>query len=168
MTAEQNTIGTVTALRRVQDCVLPLNEAACAQLLKEYGPMVKAACQRMIGDYSLAEDLAQETFLLLIRRLPSLSPKTILGGWLYVTACNLARTHLRAQTRRKRRENQPEALDHLMNSTEERVWLELDPLLDNAMQTLSERQRELVLIVPALHPPVSGGKVAPNHREPPS
>ena len=107
--------------------------------------MVKAACHRIIGDHSLAEDLAQETFLLLIRRLPSLSPQRILGGWLYVTACNLARTHLRAQMRRKIRETQPEALDHFMNPNEERVWLELEPLLDDAIQTLSGRQRELVL-----------------------
>ena len=34
--------------------------------------MVKAACQRIVGDPSLAEDIAQETFLLLIGRLPSL------------------------------------------------------------------------------------------------
>src|SRR5262245_43417417 len=116
------------ALRRVQDCVLPLSEAACAELLREYGPMVKAACQRILGDLALAEDIAQETFILLIRRLPSLSPHTILGGWLYVTACNLSRTHQRTRTRRAYRENQPEALEHLMNPTEERVWRELEPL----------------------------------------
>ena len=31
--------------------------------------MVKAACQRILGDAALAEDAAQEVFLLLMRKL---------------------------------------------------------------------------------------------------
>ena len=75
-------------------------------------------------------------------RLP---PQTILGGWLYVTACHLARTHQRTHARRWQRENQPEAMENLMNPAQDTLWRELEPLLDNAMLTLSQRQRELVL-----------------------
>src|SRR5712671_7724325 len=105
--------------------------------------MVKAACHRILRDVALAEDTTQEVFLLLVRKLPSLPPPTILGGWLYVTACHLARTHQRSHTRRRHRENQ--AIEQLMNPTEDPVWPELEPLLDDAMLTLSSRQRELVL-----------------------
>ena len=108
--------------------------------------MVKAACQRILGDAALAEDAAQEVFLLLVRKLASLPPQTILGGWLYVTACHLARTHQRGQARRRQRENQPEAQENFMNAAQDTLWRELEPLLDNAMLTLSQRQRELVLI----------------------
>src|SRR5207244_8450782 len=125
--------------------MLPLSEAVCAHLVTLHGPMVKAACHRILGDATLAEDAAQEVFLLLVRKLPSLPPQTILGGWLYVTACHLARTHQRTHARRWRRENQPEAMENLMNAAQDTVWCELEPLLDNAMLTLSERQRELVL-----------------------
>src|SRR5262245_37849637 len=107
--------------------------------------MVKAACQRILRDAALAEDAAQEVFLLLVRRLPSLPPETVLGGWLYVTACHLAKTHQRTQTRRWQRENQPEAVEYLMKPDENALWRELEPLLDDAMLTLSQRQRELVL-----------------------
>jgi RNA polymerase sigma factor (sigma-70 family) len=107
--------------------------------------MVKAACQRILRDPALAEDAAQEVFLLLVRKLPSLSPQTILGGWLYFTACHLARTHQRTHTRRWQRENQPEVMETLMNPAQDTLWRELEPLLDDAMLTLSERQRELVL-----------------------
>jgi RNA polymerase sigma factor (sigma-70 family) len=131
--------------RRAGDCILPLDEAACRHLLVQHGPMVKAACQRILGDPTMAEDIAQEAFLLLVRKLPLLPPRTILGGWLYVTAGNLARTHQRNQARRWRRENQPEVREHLMRPAQDTLWHELEPLLDDAMLTLSQRQRELVL-----------------------
>jgi RNA polymerase sigma factor (sigma-70 family) len=133
------------APQRAGDCVLPLSEAACARIVRQHGPMVKAACHRILGDAALAEDAAQEVFLLLVRKVPSLPPKTILGGWLYVTACQLARTHRRANVRRSHRENQAEAMEPMMNAAPDNLWRELEPLLDDAMLTLSPRQRDLVL-----------------------
>ncbi len=145
MTVENKTEGQFRVPQRAGDCVLPLKEAACSHLVTLYGPMVEAACHRILGDAALAEDAAQEVFLLLVRKLPSLPPKTILSGWLYVTACHLARTHRRTRARRWQRENQLEVTENLMSPTEDNSWLELAPLLDDAMQTLSQRQRELVL-----------------------
>ena len=145
MIVGDNTEVQFDAPQRAGDCVLPLSEAACSRLVTLHGPMVKAACHRILGDAALAEDAAQEVFLLLIRKLPSLPPRTILGGWLYVTACHLARTHQRTHVRRWQRENQPEAMEKLMNPAQDTLWRELEPLLDAAMLTLSERQRELVL-----------------------
>jgi RNA polymerase sigma factor (sigma-70 family) len=107
--------------------------------------MVKAVCHRILGDAALAEDAAQKVFLLMVRKLPSLPPRTILGGWLYVAACHLARTHQRALVRRWQRENQPDAMENLINPAPDTLWCELESLLDNAMLTLSRRQRELVL-----------------------
>lgn len=145
MTVDNKAEGQLPAPQRAGDCVLPLSEAACSHLVTLHGPMVKAACHRILGDAALAEDAAQEVFLLLVRKLPSLPPQTVLGGWLYVTACHLARTHQRAHVRRWQRENQPEAMENLMNPAQDNLWRELEPLLDDAMLTLSERQRELVL-----------------------
>src|SRR5258705_2155722 len=142
---DNKTEGESRAPQRVGDCVLPLSEAACSHLVTLHGPMVKAACHRILRDVALAEDVAQEVFLVLVRKLPSLRPRTILGGWLYVTACHLARTHQRTNARRWQREKQPEAIEYLMKPAEDTLWRELEPLLDDAMLTLSERQRELVL-----------------------
>src|SRR6266404_3848722 len=142
---DNKTEGESRAPQRVGDCVLPLSEMACSHLVKLHGPMVKAACHRILGDAAQAEDTAQEVFVLLMRKLPSLPPQTILGGWLYVTACHLARTQRRANARRWQRENQPEVVQNLMNPAEDTLWRELEPLLDDAMLTLSARQRELVL-----------------------
>ena len=105
--------------------------------------MVKAVCQRILADTALAEDAAQEVFLLLVRKLPLLPRETILGGWLYVTACQVARAQLRKHLRRSHRETQ--AMEYLMKPAQDTLWRELEPLLDDAMLTLSQRQRELVL-----------------------
>jgi len=145
VTIDHNTEGQFAAPQRAGDCVLPLSETACSHLVTLHGPMVKAACHRILGDAALAEDAAQEVFLLLVRKLPSLPPRTLLGGWLYVTACHLARTHQRTHARRWQRENQPVAMENLMNPAQDTLWRELEPLLDDAMLTLSTRQRALVL-----------------------
>jgi len=116
MTSDTRGEGQNRAPQRAGDCALPLSEAACAQLVCLHGPMVKAACQRILRDPALAEDAAQEVFLLLVRKLPSLPPRTILGGWLYCTACHLARTHQRTHARRWQRENQPEVMETLSGS----------------------------------------------------
>src|SRR5438045_20151 len=81
----------------------------------------------------------------LLLKLPSHPPRTSLGGMLNFTACHMARTHQRTHTRRWQRENQPEVMETLMNPAQDTLWRELEPLLDDAMLTLSERQRELVL-----------------------
>src|SRR5262249_17808176 len=58
----------------------------------------------------------------------------------------LARTHRRTLVRRLERETRPDAMAHLMKPNENTLWRELEPLLDEAMLTLSQRQRELVLL----------------------
>src|SRR5262245_20406543 len=116
---------------RAGDCSLPLSEAACVSLVTLYGPVVKAACHRILGDAALAEDAAQEAFLLLVRKLPRLPPETILGGWLYVAACHVARTQIRKHRRRAHRENQ--AMEYLMKPGQDTLWRELEPLLDDTI-----------------------------------
>jgi len=143
VTADREKEDQPDAPQRAGDCALPLTEAACVSLVTLHGPMVKAVCHRILADAALAEDAAQEVFLLLVRKLPSLPPQTILGGWLYVTACHLARTHLRKHLRRSHRETQ--AMEYLMKPAQDTLWRELEPLLDDAMLTLPQRQRELVL-----------------------
>jgi RNA polymerase sigma factor (sigma-70 family) len=131
---------------RAGELALPLDDAACAALVAEHGPMVKAACLRVLGDPGLADDAAQETFVLFVRKVRTLPARTVIGGWLYHTATHVARTHLRTRTRRAAREAQPEALDQLMPTESTTHWRELEPLLDDAMLALPERQRSLVLL----------------------
>lgn len=80
MNSDNKTEGQFQVPQCAGNCVLPLSEEVCSRLVSLHGPMVKAACQRILGDAALAEDAAQEVFLLFVRKLPSLPPQTILGG----------------------------------------------------------------------------------------
>ncbi|HYF35523.1 MAG TPA: sigma-70 family RNA polymerase sigma factor, partial [Prosthecobacter sp.] len=118
---------------------------ACAKIVALHGPLVMAACRRVLRDEGLAEDAAQETFVLLVKKAKSLPPKISLAGWLYHAACRTALNHQRAAMRRRVRENSVEAMNQMMPDTEPNLWSEIEPHLDEAMLTLPERQRDLVV-----------------------
>ena len=67
-----------------------ITEQACARIVAKHGPLVMAACRRILRDEGLAEDAAQETFVLLIQKARTLSDGTPVAGWLYHAACRIA------------------------------------------------------------------------------
>jgi len=61
----------------------------------------------ILGNYGLAEDLAQETFMKLLQSPPSIL--TNVGGWLTRVGTNLAYNYLRSEKSRQNREAKVEA-----------------------------------------------------------
>lgn len=114
---------------------------ACAKIVALHGPLVMCACRRVLRDEGLAEDAAQETFVLLMQKARSLPPGTSLAGWLYHAACRVALNHQRTAMRRCVRENSAEAMNQMMPDTEPNLRTEIEPHLDEAMLALPERQR---------------------------
>jgi RNA polymerase sigma factor (sigma-70 family) len=78
------------------------DETAFAALMDRHGPMVLGVARRVVADHHLAEDVFQATFLTLARQAHRLRRPAALPVWLHRTACNLARTALRARWRRER------------------------------------------------------------------
>ena len=78
---------------------------AFAGLVRRHGPLVWAACRRLLPDPADAEDAFQATFLVLVRRAPRLTGREALGPWLYRvafwTARNLRRHNARRLARRR-------------------------------------------------------------------
>jgi RNA polymerase sigma-70 factor (ECF subfamily) len=66
------------------------DEDAFEALVRVHGPMVLGVCRRILGNHHDAEDAFQATFLVLAHRAAAISPKTMVGNWLYcfVTARN--------------------------------------------------------------------------------
>ena len=54
---------------------------------------------RLTGDTSAAEDIAQETFLTVCRRIGSYRTRTNFWGWVYSIALNKSRDHFRTERR---------------------------------------------------------------------
>src|SRR5215471_17396650 len=77
------------------------DETAVEILVRRYGPLVFGVCRRVLRDGHAAEDVFQATFLVLVRKAPSLDRSKPLGGWLYTVAYRLA-LHARANDARRR------------------------------------------------------------------
>ncbi|HEV3115669.1 MAG TPA: sigma-70 family RNA polymerase sigma factor [Gemmataceae bacterium] len=82
------------------------DETAVEILVRRYGALVFGACRRVLRDTHAAEDVFQATFLVLIRKAPSLDRKRPLASWLYTVAYRLALRARANETRRRRFEEQ--------------------------------------------------------------
>ena len=75
--------------------ILAGDENAFASLVKKYEKQVHALAWRKIGDFHIAEEIAQDTFLKVYQKLSTLKDPNQFSGWLYVIAINLCRAWLR-------------------------------------------------------------------------
>ena len=89
----------VALIRRV----LAGDETAFAELVNKYQKPVHTLAWRKIGDFHIAEDITQDTFLKVYQRLHTLKDPNQFSGWLYVITANLCATWLR----KKRIQTQP-------------------------------------------------------------
>src|SRR5262245_32323773 len=73
------------------------DSSAFEELVRRHGPMVMGVCRRALGDTPDAEDAFQAVWLVLIRKARTISPRSMVGNWLYGVA---SRTALHARTKR--------------------------------------------------------------------
>ena len=83
--------------------ILAGEDTAFASLVKKYEKQVHALAWRKIGDFHIAEEITQDTFLKVYQKLSTLKDPKQFSGWLYVIATNLCRAWLR----KKRLETEP-------------------------------------------------------------
>ncbi len=83
--------------------ILADGETAFTELVKKYQKQVHALAWRKTGDFHIAEDITQDTFLKVYQRLHTLKDPKQFSGWLYVITTNLCNTWLR----KKRIQTQP-------------------------------------------------------------
>src|SRR5262249_28180764 len=118
--------------RELLEQFLAGNEAAFAALLDRHGPMVRAACLRVVRDASLADDAFQATFAALVRTSKSMRRPDALPGWLFAIARRMA-GKLRLRQERLRR-NERTAAQRRPEATESRPWDDLLDVLDEELQ----------------------------------
>src|SRR5580658_918039 len=94
---------------------------ALATLIRRHVDLVYAAALRRTGDPGLADDVTQAVFIVLAKKARSLRSRATVAGWLILVTRHVARSAVRARTRRHRHEHaaaRPEAVP--MNNSDTR------------------------------------------------
>ena len=113
--------------------------AVFAELVGRHSGMVFGVCRRVLGDRTLAEDAAQETFLHLLRQPAQVTGSLV--GWLHRVAHGKAVDLVRrevAQDKHRKAAPLPEPQD-------EARWTQISPLVDEALAEVDEEQRMLLI-----------------------
>jgi RNA polymerase sigma factor (sigma-70 family) len=122
-------------------------EPAFHALVARYAGLVHATARRTCGDDSMAAEATQLTFIALAQKARSLASCASLGGWLHTTArmqaLNLSR---KAQRENRKRQLLQTAMETESPHTSADVWQEMQPVLDEALASLSEKDRETLLL----------------------
>src|SRR3954464_9623151 len=124
------------------------DEGAFAELVQRHlGLVYHAALRQCGGDTHRAEDVAQSVFSDLARKASQLARRPVLAGWLYTSTRYAAAHAVRAEARRQAREQELHAMnDQAFEPDAESAsdWDRLRPVIDDALHSLGERDREAV------------------------
>ena len=117
--------------------VLDGDDTAFSALVRKYQRSVHALAWRKIGDFHIAEEITQDTFLKVYRRLSTLKAPQSFASWLYVITAN----HCKAWLRKKR--TQMQSLENINDTQlEERAYSRY--IIEENKRMAVETRREVV------------------------
>ncbi len=134
--------------------ILSGDEEAFSALVRKYQKSVHALAWRKIGDFHIAEEIAQDAFLQAYKNLATLRNPNQFAGWLYVIANNLCkRWHQKQKLSTRSLEGTP--MTEIENSSYKRYELEQreveaaerrHEIVKELLETLPESERTVVTL----------------------
>lgn len=119
--------------------------AALGTLVRKHGPMVWGVCRRVLHNEQDAEDAFQATFLVLVRKASSISPRSLVGNWLYGVAHQTALHARRTAARRRAKEVQVQDMPAI-EAAQRDPWPDLRDVLDEELSRLPDTYRAVVVL----------------------
>ncbi len=119
------------------------SQDAFTALVDRHLNLVYSAALRQVRSPQLAEEIAQSVFADLATQATRLKLDTILTAWLYQVTRRTAIDVIRRESRRQARERLAAEMTAMNTSAD---WTQIEPLLDEAMDSLDETDRAAVLL----------------------
>jgi RNA polymerase sigma factor (sigma-70 family) len=125
------------------------NDAAFREIVSRHTDLIFSAALRQVNSPDSAADIAQKVFCDLAHKAGEVAEKfsadASLAGWLFRSTRFAALNHLRDESRRRAHERQ--AMEQLLTNSESAAdWEQIRPLLDEAMDTLNDDDRDALLL----------------------
>ena len=117
--------------------ILDGDDSAFSELVEKYQKPVHTLVWRKIGDFHIAEEITQDTFLKAYQRLATLKQPQRFTGWLYVIAANNCKMWLR------KKRPQLQSIEETDSAQLEKATYSQYVIEENE-QTTAEAQREVV------------------------
>jgi RNA polymerase sigma factor (sigma-70 family) len=122
------------------------DDGAFEALVRRHGPLVLAACRRVLADPADVDDAFQATFLVLLRRASAIRRRRSVGPWLYGVAHRVALRARDGAGRRRRREQRAAEQAPPAAPGSELSWREACAVLHQELDRLPERYRLPLLL----------------------
>jgi RNA polymerase sigma factor (sigma-70 family) len=119
------------------------DDAAFAELVRRYSPLVHGVCRRVLTNPHDAEDAFQATFLILSHKAASIHKGDSLASWLHNVALRAA---FRLRRNVVRRKEQTLPADTPQAERDDVSWREVQQLLDEELARLPERFRRPLIL----------------------
>ena len=118
------------------------SETAFQELVERHLSLVHSVAQRVTCNSELAKDVSQIVFAKLAQSRPLRSEVNFLA-WLHRTTRHAAIDLVRSENRRRKREST--AYETMNNDSTSPLWSQIEPVLDDILVLLSEKDRNLIL-----------------------
>ena len=121
------------------------SDEAFATLVIRHINLVYSVALRQVGNPHHAEEITQAVFIILAKKAAQLRHDKALSSWLFQVTRLTAKNFVRSEGRRHHREQEAH-MQSILNESETEVWPKIAPLLDAAVASLREKDRQAIVM----------------------
>jgi RNA polymerase sigma factor (sigma-70 family) len=122
------------------------SQEAFARLVARYADFVFSCAQRRCRDRQVAEDVTQAVFIVLARNAARLKSSGSLAAWLHKTTLHASANAIRAESRRKRREQSTARREATTDTATDTPAPDTISILEQELHHLGEADRQVLAV----------------------